>query len=101
MKVQDKWVKIVIPIFKSQKKIQRLKIKSRLTFLTRLTSRLSCWNKIKRVVATVVKWLPDRKEIGVEDIEDAETRIICLVQQEAVRQEWKDRESQSIQKMSP
>lgn len=55
------------------------------TIFTRLTGRLSCWNKLKRVVATVMKWLPDRKEIGVEDIEAAETDIIRLVQKDLER----------------
>ncbi|XP_057306776.1 uncharacterized protein LOC130644974 [Hydractinia symbiolongicarpus] len=48
--------------------------------LLRLTSRISKWMKLKRLVATMLQWVNRKRYIDIEDLRKAETVILKLVQ---------------------
>ena len=59
------------------------------SLLKKLTSRTSNWYKLKRIVATMLKWRCKIKKITVDDLQKAELCIIRLVQQEVFKTEMK------------
>lgn len=65
-----------------KKKAKVFTIKDEDDFLVTLTSRISDWYKLKRLVATILKWRQKDKRIDVENLLEAEIRIVKLLQSE-------------------
>ena len=69
------------------KKVKVNKVSIEDDFLTRLTSRTNRWVRLKRIVATMLKWSDKKKSILVDDLVKAEVINLRLLQRKVFHQE--------------
>ena len=109
----EKWPK-PIPFTLNEKdvEIKRIKVSTAVVkdlddFLQLLSKSTNSWYRLKRIVATIMKWRL-KKSITIDELQDAEVRILKLVQQTYYSTEMKEititksvNKSSSIRQLNP